>query len=33
VPTTLGYGVVVSPGNPERFLEALRQASAGVSQQ
>ncbi|UJX41667.1 PH domain-containing protein [Desulfovibrio sp. JY] len=34
VPTTLGYGVVVSPGEPERFLEALRQAAAnGVSRQ
>ncbi|MFU2208143.1 hypothetical protein [Solidesulfovibrio sp. C21] len=28
VPTTLGYGVVVSPGDPDRFLEALRRAAA-----
>lgn len=28
VPTALGYSVVVSPGNPGRFLEALRREAA-----
>jgi len=27
VPTRLGYAVIVSPSEPDRFLEALRQAS------
>jgi hypothetical protein len=28
VPTTAGYSVLVSPGEPDQFLAALRQASA-----
>ena len=28
VPTVLGYGVVISPGDPDRFLEALRREAA-----
>ncbi|WP_300163164.1 PH domain-containing protein [Solidesulfovibrio sp.] len=28
VPTRLGYAVVVSPGDPDRFLAALRRAAA-----
>ena len=28
VPTTLGYGVLVSPADPARFLEALRRESS-----
>ena len=30
VPTRLGYAVVVSPGDPQRFLAALRRAAAEV---
>lgn len=31
VPTSLGYAVVVSPGDPQRFLDALRRESANPS--
>jgi len=31
VPTRLGYAVIVSPGEPDGFLDALRRASAASS--
>ena len=31
VPTRLGYALVVSPADPDGFLEALRRAAPGVA--